>query len=146
MMLTAADTAILGPLGSSSSGLSRGSMEVVKERPVTGVVYMMSDKPRGVIYTGVTSNLIDRIRKHREGENEGFTKKYKAKNLVWFEYHPNIVLAIQREKSLKRYRREWKTKLIEELNPTWMDLFERIDEIENAYQPHPGTKTWDDYN
>ncbi|GAB5508045.1 MAG: hypothetical protein Rhirs2KO_32080 [Rhizobiaceae bacterium] len=52
----------------------------------------------------------------------------------------------QREKSLKRYRREWKVNLIEGLNPTWMDLYERIDEIENVYTPHPNTRMWSDYN
>lgn len=57
-----------------------------------------------------------------------------------------IVLAIQREKSLKRYRRKWKTDLIEGLNPTWLDLFERIDEIDNDYRPHPNTLMWGDYH
>jgi len=107
---------------------------------------MMSDSPRGVIYTGVTSDLVERVRKHKCGEYKGFTAKYKAKNLVWFELHPNIVLAIQREKSLKRYRREWKMKLIESFNPTWMDLYEKIDELENVYSPHPNTKSWGEYN
>ncbi|OWV70950.1 excinuclease ABC subunit C [Rhizobium sp. R634] len=113
---------------------------------MTGFVYMMSDKPRGVIYTGVTSDLHSRIWEHRNEIQKGFTQKYRAKNLVWFENHPNIVLAIQREKSLKRYMREWKIKLIEELNPTWIDLYERIDEIENVYRPHPNTREWSDYN
>jgi putative endonuclease len=107
---------------------------------------MTSDKPRGVIYTGVTSDLQGRIWEHRNGVRIGFTSKYKAKNLVWFERHPNIVLAIHREKSLKRYLREWKVRLIEGLNPTWMDLYERIDEIENVYRPHRNTKMWADYN
>ena len=113
---------------------------------MTGYVYMMSDKPRGVIYTGVTSDLQKRIWQHRDEVRKGYTSKYKAKNLVWFERHPNIVLAIQREKSLKRYVRDWKIQLIEGLNPTWMDLFEKIYEIENVYIPHRNTKMWDDYN
>jgi putative endonuclease len=113
---------------------------------MSGFVYMMSDKPRGVIYTGVTSDLRGRVSEHREEVRKGFTERYKAKNLVWFETHPNIVLAIQREKSLKRYRREWKIKLIEGLNPVWSDLSERIGEVENAYRPHPGTRMWSDYN
>jgi putative endonuclease len=75
---------------------------------MTGFVYMMSNYPRGVIYIGVTSDLQGRVWEHRNSINRGFTAKYNAKNLVWFEMHPNIVLAIQREKSLKRYRREWK--------------------------------------
>lgn len=113
---------------------------------MSGFVYMMSDKPRGVIYTGVTSDLQARVWEHRNEVHPGFTSKYKAKNFVWFELHPNIVLAIQREKSLKRYSREWKINLIEGLNPTWLDLFERIYEIENVYRPHPRTRMWTDYN
>jgi len=112
---------------------------------MTGYVYMMSDKPRGVIYIGVTSDLHDRTWEHRNEARPGFTSKYSAKNLVWFEMHPNIVLAIQREKSLKRYRREWKMNLIEGLNPTWLDLYERIDEIENVFKPHPNTRMSSDY-
>jgi putative endonuclease len=113
---------------------------------MSGFVYMMSDKPRGVIYIGVTSDLHDRAWEHRNEVHEGFTQKYRAKNLVWFERHPNIVLAIQREKSLKRYEREWKVRLIEGFNPTWMDLYDRIDEMENVYRPHPNTRQWDNYN
>jgi putative endonuclease len=113
---------------------------------MSGYVYMMSDKPRGVIYTGVTSDLQGRVWEHRNAIQQGFTQRYLAKNLVWFETHPNIVLAIKREKSLKHYLREWKVKLIEELNPTWIDLYEQIDEIENVYRPKPGSRQWDDYN
>jgi putative endonuclease len=113
---------------------------------MSGFVYMMSDKLRGVIYTGVTSDLHARVWEHRNAVQKGYTEKYRAKNLVWFETHPNIVLGIQREKSLKRYLREWKVYLIEGLNPTWMDLFERIDEMDNAYQPHRNTRQWDDYS
>ena len=113
---------------------------------MSGFVYMMSDKPRGVIYTGVTSDLPGRAWEHRNDTQNGFTSRYKAKSLVWFERHPNIVLAIQREKSLKRYRREWKVNLIEGLNPTWIDLYEDIDRIENDYRPHPNTRMWNDYN
>jgi len=107
---------------------------------------MMADKPRGVIYVGVTCDLAGPVWEHRNEIHDGFTSKYKAKNLVWFERHPNIVLGIQREKSLKRYLRDWKITLIEGLNPTWMDLYERIDEIENVYRPHPKTKMWNDYH
>ena len=113
---------------------------------MSGYVYIMADKPRGVMYIGVTSDLRDRVWEHKNKIHEGFTKKYNATNLVWFETHPNIVLAIKREKSLKRYFRDWKLGLVEGLNPTWMDLTERIDEIDPPYKPHPGTKAWDDYN
>ncbi|MBX3578448.1 MAG: GIY-YIG nuclease family protein [Rhizobiaceae bacterium] len=113
---------------------------------MTGFVYTMSDKPRGVIYIGVTSDLPGRVWEHRNDVHQGFTSRYKAKNLVWFERHPNIVLAIQRGKSLKRYRRAWKAELIEGLNPTWLDLYEQIDEIDNEFHPHPNTRMWSDYN
>ncbi|MCJ8518219.1 putative endonuclease [Pseudorhizobium tarimense] len=113
---------------------------------MSGLVYMMSDKPRGVIYTSVTSDLHGRVSEHRDAVQEGFTQRYKAKNLVWFERHPNIVLAIQREKSLKRYLREWKIRLIEGLNPTRVDLYERINDIENMYRPHPNMDGWSNYN
>ncbi|MGB7286041.1 MAG: GIY-YIG nuclease family protein [Salaquimonas sp.] len=113
---------------------------------MTGFVYMVSDKPRGVIYIGVTSDIYGRIVKHKNETLKGFTSKYHAKKLVWFERHPNIILAIQREKSLKRYKREWKMKLIEAFNPTWLDLFERIDDIDNPYMPNKNTRQWNDYN
>ncbi|KGF71319.1 excinuclease ABC subunit C [Hoeflea sp. BAL378] len=113
---------------------------------MTGFVYMMSDKPRGVIYIGVTSDLHGRAWEHRTEVQKGFSSRYHLRQLVWFERHPNIVLAIQREKALKRYRREWKINLIEAFNPTWLDLYERIDEMDNEYRPHPGTRLWSDYN
>ncbi|AMM84880.1 GIY-YIG nuclease family protein [Martelella sp. AD-3] len=113
---------------------------------MVGFVYMMSDKPRGVIYTGVTSDLHDRVYEHKNHVRVGYTSKYLATNLIWFETHPNIVLAIQREKSLKRYRREWKIKLVEALNPTWLDLYEKIDGISNPYRPNPNIRNYGDYN
>ena len=106
---------------------------------------MMSDRPRGVIYIGVSSDLRGRVWEHKNGTYEGFTSKYKATQLVWYERHPNIVLAIQREKSLKRYRRDWKIRLIEGLNPTWLDLYEQIDMLDNEYRPHRSTTMWNDY-
>lgn len=111
-----------------------------------GYVYMMSNRPLGVIYIGVTSDLSNRIQDHKSSAHKGFTAKYKAQNLVWFETHPNIVLAIQREKALKRYRREWKINLIEGLNPTWRDLSGHIFQINNEYMPHHNTKMWHNYN
>jgi putative endonuclease len=84
---------------------------------------MMASRKHGTLYIGVTSELIKRVVDHREGLKEGFTKLYDVKRLVWFERHENIALAIQRETSLKRYRREWKINLIERDNPNWDDLF-----------------------
>lgn len=91
---------------------------------MSGWVYIMASKRNGTIYTGVTSDLQERVRQHRIGETTGFTSKYGCKLLVWYERHDNIVEAISREKELKKYKREWKLKLIEGFNPDWQDFFE----------------------
>ena len=87
-------------------------------------VYMMASGFHGTIYTGVTSNLIQRIAQHREGTLGGFTAEYGCKRLVWFEMHGDMEQAIRREKQIKNWLREWKVALIEEGNPTWRDLAE----------------------
>jgi putative endonuclease len=69
-------------------------------------VYMMASGMHGTLYIGVTSDLLLRVSQHREGVFDGFTKRYGVKRLVWFENHDSIVLAIRREKSLKKYKRE----------------------------------------
>jgi putative endonuclease len=86
-------------------------------------VYMMASKPQGTIYVGVTSRFPARIYEHRKGLVAGFTKKYGVNRLVWYEIHESILSAIQREKSLKRYRRDWKINLVERDNPHWDDLY-----------------------
>gem|GEM_PF-531659 len=86
-------------------------------------VYMMANRMHGAIYIGVTADLIVRADQHRRGVAEGFTQRYELKRLVWYELHDSIVSAIQREKSLKRYARDWKANLIERMNPDWSDLF-----------------------
>lgn len=90
---------------------------------ITAHVYMLASRKHGTIYIGVTSELIKRVVDHREGLKGGFTDRYGVKRLVWLEGHENIVQAIQREKSLKRYLRPWKINLIERDNPNWDDLF-----------------------
>ena len=89
----------------------------------TTAVYMMASRKHGTIYIGVSGQFIQRIVEHREGLRDGFTRRYGVKRLVWFEMHEGIIAAIQREKSLKKYRREWKINLIERDNPNWDDLF-----------------------
>jgi len=86
------------------------------------VVYILADKPYGTLYVGVTSNLAARIEAHRNDLVEGFTKQYGLHTLVYFELHSDIYEAIQREKRLKKWNREWKVRLIEEMNPEWKDL------------------------
>ena len=102
---------------------------------VGGYVYILTDKPRGVLYTGVTSALQRRVSQHRQNLTPGFSSKYQCKSLVWYERHESMTSAIQREKSIKRYRREWKLNLIEGFNPSWDDLFERCYERDNPFRP-----------
>ena len=89
-------------------------------------VYIMSNKKHGTLYTGVTGNLRQRAWQHREGLIDGFTKKYGLKWLVWYEQHESVIAAIQREKSLKKYERNWKINLIERDNPDWNDLYKLL--------------------
>ena len=89
-------------------------------------VYIMANKRNGTLYTGVTSNLGQRIWQHREGIADGFTKRYGCKLLVWYEVHETMETAILREKQIKAGSRVKKLALIEALNPDWLDLSERI--------------------
>lgn len=89
-------------------------------------VYILASKPGGTLYVGVTNDLIRRIYEHREGLAPGFTKKYGVKMLVYFEEHGTIIAAIQREKNIKHWSREWKIDLIRSMNPEWRDLYEEI--------------------
>ena len=87
-----------------------------------GWVYIMASQPRGTLYIGVTSDLVKRVSQHRLGSFEGFTKRYDVKTLVWFEQFAEIQPAIAREKALKVWKRDWKIRLIEAVNPDWHDL------------------------
>ncbi len=91
-----------------------------------GWVYIMSNRPNGTLYTGVTSDLIRRVFDHREGTIDGFTKKHGLKRLVFFERHENIRDAIAREKVVKKWPRAWRVRLIVAGNPEWNDLYEGI--------------------
>ncbi len=88
-----------------------------------GFVYIVASRRNGTIYIGVTSNLLKRAWEHREGVADGFTTRYGCKSLVWFERCETIEAAITREKQLKEWRRAWKLRLIEAVNPNWDDLF-----------------------
>jgi len=93
---------------------------------MSGYVYIVASQKRGTLYIGVTSNLEQRIYEHREGLTKGFTSRYGCTRLVWYEEHISIGTAIRREKSLKRWYRDWKIKLIEDFNPEWRDLYEEF--------------------
>ncbi|NVM23598.1 MAG: GIY-YIG nuclease family protein [Desulfobacterales bacterium] len=89
-------------------------------------VYILASKPNGTLYVGVTSNLVQRVWQHKHNMVEGFSKKYSVKTLVYYEVHDNAESAITREKQIKKWRRAWKLRLIEEKNPQWNDLYNRI--------------------
>ncbi|MBS0411876.1 MAG: GIY-YIG nuclease family protein [Proteobacteria bacterium] len=84
--------------------------------------YMMRNRRHGTLYIGVTGNLIQRAVQHREDDFAGFTRRYGLHPLVWYEPHDIMVDAIRREKSLKRYPRDWKLNLVQTMNPQWEDL------------------------
>ncbi len=88
-----------------------------------GCVYILASKPKGTLYTGVTSNLLQRVWQHKQEQVEGFTQKYGVKRLVYYEVTDDIVSAITREKQIKKWNRDWKIRLIEEVNPGWEDLY-----------------------
>jgi putative endonuclease len=91
-----------------------------------GWVYIVTNRPNGTLYIGVTSNLARRIWEHREGLVEGFTKRYGLKRLVYVERYDEIGAAIQRETNLKHWPRSWKVNLILTNNPHWDDLYDQI--------------------
>jgi putative endonuclease len=89
-------------------------------------VYIMTNRPNGTLYVGVTSDLSRRVGQHREGLLAGFTKRYGLKRLVYAEPHEDMRRAIQREKTLKHWPRAWKVRLILASNPEWRDRTDQI--------------------
>ena len=92
-------------------------------------VYIMTNKHKTVVYTGVTNDLERRVYEHETGEYKGFTKRYNCHYLVYYEHFTNIEHAIDREKEIKKWRREKKDKLIISFNPNWNFLNDKIDDI-----------------
>lgn len=91
-------------------------------------VYILTNKPRGTFYVGVTSDIAKRVWEHKSHAVEGFTERYGLHTLVHLEFHETMNDAIAREKKLKRWRRAWKFALVEKDNPDWLDLYEHIQE------------------
>ena len=89
-------------------------------------VYLMASQKNGTLYAGVTNNLIRRAYEHKNNLVDGFTKQHGVHTLVWFESTDSIEAAIQREKQLKNWKRDWKITLIEAKNPQWTDLYEGL--------------------
>lgn len=89
-------------------------------------VYILTNKPNGTLYVGVTNNLVKRIYEHKQKKVDGFTKKYDLDKLVYYEIYPDIEAAIHREKCIKEWQRKWKLKRINNMNPGWEDLYYKL--------------------
>jgi len=89
-------------------------------------VYLLASKKHGTLYLGVTNDIVRRTHQHRTDAAKGCTSRYGIHKLVWFEIYDDGLTAIAREKELKKWRRDWKIRLIEEQNPAWDDLFPGI--------------------
>jgi putative endonuclease len=88
-----------------------------------GAVYLMANRKNGALYTGSTSKLVQRVSQHREMLIEGHTKTHGCTKLVWFEVHEDLQEARRRELQIKRWKRSWKVRMIEEANSDWRDLW-----------------------
>jgi putative endonuclease len=86
-------------------------------------IYIMTNRPYGTLYVGVTSDLNQRTLQHRSSFRKGFTSKYQLALLVYYEHYESMSAAIQREKCVKEWKRLWKIRLIERVNPEWVDLY-----------------------
>lgn len=96
-------------------------------------VYTVTNKYKNVLYTGITNNLRARIHQHYKGKIKGFSSKYNCKYLIHYEIFEDVSKAIQREKSIKKFRREKKNAIIEKMNPGWKFLNEMIEMIDDKY-------------
>jgi len=95
-------------------------------QPMSHWVYILASQRNGTLYVGVTRDLAKRMHEHRQGTTGGFTKRHRVHRLVFAERHDSAVAAIQREKNLKHWPRQWKLELIERDNPQWNDLYEQL--------------------
>ncbi len=89
-------------------------------------VYLLASRRQGTLYLGVTNDLVRRVHEHKTKAVPGFTERYGVDRLVWFELYDDPTAAIAREKAVKKWRRDWKIRLIDEQNPEWRDLFPAI--------------------
>lgn len=103
-----------------------GSVPTMVPREAFIATYLLTNKVRGTLYTGVTSLLLKRMYQHREKVFEGFTKTYGLARLVWYEQHDTITAAIRHEKTIKGWPRQWRINLIERDNPHWDDLYDQM--------------------
>lgn len=122
--MTITTTVILEPAESAGDRISASTSPMQKEYQC--MTYIMANKPRGVLYVGVTGKGLSRICEHKQGLVDGFTKKYRLKTLVYREAHETMEQAIRREKQIKNLVRRKKIALIESVNPGWRDLYDEI--------------------
>jgi putative endonuclease len=107
-----------------AAGRLVGGLQLMWFRAKCPCVYILASRRNGTLYIGVTSDLSNRISLHKQDLIEGFTRKYRVHLLVYYETHPTMEAAIRRETQLKKWRRLWKIRLIESMNPEWIDLFD----------------------
>ncbi len=93
-------------------------------QPKQPCVYLLASRRNGVLYAGVTSDLAKRVSLHKQKLIEGFTQRYGVSQLVYYEMHETMDQAIRRESQIKKWKRAWKVRLIEQMNPEWRDLFD----------------------
>jgi putative endonuclease len=98
-------------------------------------VYILASKRNGTLYVGMTEDIGKRVVRHKKGKGSKFTKDYEVNKLVYLEKCKNRQTAMVREKQLKKYNRRWKIRLIEQLNPTWEDLFGELKNAKNTGSP-----------
>ena len=93
---------------------------------MTPCVYILASGTKGTLYIGITSDLLRRLWQHKNGYGSPFARRYAVDRLVWYETHESMISAISREKAMKKWHRAWKIRLIEETNPSWSDLSDRL--------------------
>lgn len=135
------DTLTPNPSSRASDPRSPVLNDTLAPMTLQGIVYILTNKNNTTLYTGVTRNLIRRMAEHKLHINNGFSERYNTEKLVYYEVYDLLVDGIHREKQLKKWRREWKEKLISEFNPTWEDLSgsigldeEYMQSVKDAYE------------
>ena len=106
--------------------MGAGPESITTTRAMTYYVYILASRKHGTLYIGVTNDLVRRCYEHRTKAVPGFTAHHGVSKLMWFEVHEDVHAAIAREKELKKWRRDWKIRLIEDSNPEWDDLYPGI--------------------
>jgi putative endonuclease len=89
-------------------------------------VYILTNRPYGTLYVGITNDLVRRAWEHRSDQVPGFTREHALHRLVWYEHHATALEAIRREKLIKKWHRDWKVNLVQSMNPGWDDLYAAI--------------------